>query len=369
MTGGLFYYNIGYYHRTLKRRLPMNILNDKREKFERIIKKAARIAILGSHQDPDWYAIAMIMLKIVNFYGKFADVFSSGVPGRRQNTAIINTFQLNFLPITQFVARRKDYDCVILVDSHSLEDERFGIKIDGRPDVIVDHHEHPADIVEDENSVYIFQQSGACASLGASMLFECGIQLARNDANDQDLATLCLVGVLADTYNLTSLYVTDLDREMFAAMGKYADQKKINEVFLSSYEKEYFDFLHLATNPASRKQSGTTLITCLGYILPSVENYEHYMVDIADMFIKTEAVQLVLVWAIVGNKLIIKIRNTNLRKKLQDEIIDRHFPKEGGSKHNSSGGITHDLRQGGETPDKDSLVKAWNENLEKRYLR
>lgn len=347
----------------------MNLLNGKREKFESIIKKATRIAILGSHQDPDWYAIAMVMLKIISFYGKFADIFGSGTPGRRQNTAIINTFQLNFLPIQQFAARRKDYDCIILVDSHSLEDDRFGVKIGGRPDIIIDHHDHPADIIEDENSVYIFQQSGACTSLGASMLFECGVQLARNEASDQNLATLCLVGILADTYNLTSLYVTDLDREMFAATGKYADQKKINEVFLSSYEKEYFDFLHLATDPKNRKQSGTTLIACLGYISPSIENYEHYMVDIADMFIKTEAVQLVLVWAIVGNRLIIKIRNINLRRKLQDEIIDRHFPDEGGSKHNSSGGINHNLKQGGETDDKDSLIKSWDNNLAKRYLR
>lgn len=347
----------------------MNLLNGKRKKLEERIKNATRVAILGSHQDPDWYAIAMMMLKIVGFYGKFADVFSSGTPGRRQNTAIINTFQLNFLPIQQFAARRKEYDCVILVDSHSLDDSRFGIEIGGRPDIIIDHHERPAEITEDENSAYIFHPAGACASLGANLLFECGVPLNKNESNDQNLATLCLVGILADTYNFTSLYVTDLDREMFAAMGKFADQKKLNEVFLSSYEKEYFDFLHLATNPKNRKQSGTTLIACLGYIDPIVENYEHYMVDIADMFIKTEAVQMVLVWAIVGNRLIIKIRNINLRRKLQDEIIDKHFPGEGGSKHNSSGGINHDLAQGGETPDKESLVKAWDGNLEKRYLR
>lgn len=347
----------------------MNLLNGKREKFERIMKSAKRPAILGSHQDPDWYAEAMETQKLFNFYGKFADIFATGTPGRRQNTAIINTFQLNFLPIQQFAARRKDYDCVVLVDSNSLEDSRFGIEIGGRPNIIIDHHERPADIVEDENSFHIFQQSGACSSLGANLLFECNVPLSKTEINDQNLATLCLVGILADTYNLTSLYVTDLDREMFAAMGKFADQKKLNEVFLSSYEKEYFDFLHLATNPKNRKQSGTTLIACLGYISPSVENYEHYMVDIADMFIKTEAVQMVLVWAIVGNRLVIKIRNINLRRKLQDEIIDKHFPGDGGSKHNSSGGINHDLGQGGETPDKESLVKAWDGNLEKRYLR
>lgn len=352
----------------------MNILNGKREKLEKIIKNSKRPAILGSHQDPDWYASAIQELELFGHYGKFADIFASGVPGRKQNTAIINTFQLNFLPISQFAARRKDYDCVILVDSHSLQDSRFGIQLEGRPDIIIDHHERPAEIIEDENSLYVFHPTGACASLGAKLLIECEVPLSKTEESDQNLATLSLVGILADTYSLTSLYVTDLDREMFAAMGKCADQKKINEVFLSSYEKEYFDFLHLATDPKNRKQKpgGTTLIACLGYIdpnIPNMENYEHYMVDIADMFIKTEAIQMVLVWAIVGNRLIIKIRNINLRKKLQDEIIDRHFPGEGGSKHNSSGGINYDLGPGGETPDKESLVKAWDANLERRYLR
>lgn len=347
----------------------MNLLNGKREKLERIIKGSKRPAILGSHQDPDWYAIAMQGLELFGHYGKFADIFSSGAPGRKQNIAIINTFQLNFLPINQFASRRKDYDCVVLVDSHSLQDDRFGVTIEGRPNIIIDHHEHPPEIAEDENSLYLFHPTGACASLGAKLLFECEAPLSKTEVNDQNLATLTLVGILADTYNLTSLYVTDLDREMFAAMGKYADQKKINEVFLSSYEKEYFNFLHLATDPKNREQKGTTLITCLGYIDPSVENYEHYMVDIADMFIKTEAVQMVLVWAIVGNRLVIKIRNTNLRRKLQDEIIDRHFPGGGGSKHNSSGGINYNLGPGGETDDKDSLIKAWDNNLKKRFLR
>lgn len=347
----------------------MNLLNGKRKKLERIITNSKRPAILGSHQDPDWYAIAMQGLELFRHYGKPADIFSSGVPGRKQNTAIINTFQLNFLPINQFAVRRRDYDCVVLVDSHSLQDGRFGVTLEGRPNIIIDHHEHPPNITEDENSLYLFHPTGACASLGAKILFECEVPLSKIEINGQNLATLSLVGILSDTYNLISLYVTDLDREMSAAMGRFADQKKINEIFLSSYEKEYFDFLHLATNPKNREQNGTTLIACLGYIDPNMENYEHYMVDIADMFIKTEAVQMVLVWAIVGNRLVIKIRNTNLRRKVQDEVIDKHFPGEGGSKHNSSGGINHDLRQGGETLDKDSLVKAWNENLKRRYLR
>lgn len=345
------------------------------EKIAALIKGVAkRVLILVSHVDPDSLGSAKQMSSIVEFLGKSADIYYGGQPGHPQNQMIMGLFELNrtFKPVVQLTEqKRSEYDLVILLDSPTLDDDRFGIKMGGlKAGIIIDHHEPPKDPpLEGEASCYWQESCGACCTLVAKLLFELGVSLKDVD----DAASLGLIGILADTSSLTSSHTTKLDYRMVGALGQHVDQQSINEVFFSTLDKKFLSLLHTACDEANCTVSASTFIVCLNEIAPEMEDY---MPRIADMFIKLRGIHTVYVWAIVKDpdgktRFTMKVRNSDreLAPRLDQRLKGLFGDNYGGAKDGASGAVSKDLGFHGRTKERDALIQIYKVPLNEELLR
>jgi|GEM_PF-1612080 nanoRNase/pAp phosphatase (c-di-AMP/oligoRNAs hydrolase) len=344
------------------------------EKLTKVIQNfSGRPAILSSHYDPDSISSAVMMERVLQHFEKPADLFFAGNPGRPQNHTVINLFELNrkLMPIEHFTERGRPEDPVILVDTPGVHDDRFGAKIPCQPTIIIDHHEKPKDSPEENgHNWFWFQNCGACASLIAMILFELKAVFANPI---DDLATLGYIGISSDTKGGTSLGTTQLDCDMKAALRKFADQQRINEIFSSTLDRKGLDVFHAATNPNNYVISGNTLIAGLGEISPEHASYMAMVID--DLLIRIKGIATAYVWAIVpkkttGRRLLINARNSDPAISLND-LLKRLFGDAGGAKYSNRygvGGVDLDLGMWGESQKGDALLALVQDIIHAKLL-
>ncbi|MEK7211747.1 MAG: hypothetical protein AAB731_03875 [Patescibacteria group bacterium] len=341
----------------------MELTAERLAKFKRLIQNApSRVIIIRSHIDLDSLACPPLMQEILSSFGKTAELYSAGKPGHPQNQLVLSSFHLtNYQPVSLLAGKRLDDEFLILLDSPSFEDTRLGITIPRKPNIVVDHHERPANMEEDEDSWYWHQASGACASLAAKLMFELGIKLGTPDPT----AALGIIGIFGDTDRLISRHTTELDREMVAALGRHADQNLIHEIFFSARDTAWMEMIHRAYDPLNFKRGETALVSGLGEI-PAA--YTDYMATIADELIKQRGITTVYVWAIVDGRVEIKARTYDKQLDLNQHLKDMFGEKNGGARDRAVGAAHVDLGITDPTTDRESLVKLWKNVLEQKLL-
>lgn len=325
-----------------------------------------RICVATTHCDMDAAASAADMKEYCEGHNKFADVYSAERPKREQDKLAYELFRLNYLPIE---ALPQESPFIILVDAHTLP----GVKT--RPKIIIDHHTLSDDEIREAKStngnVWRWHQSfGACASMTASLLLEAKVseqRLAR-------IATLTVLGILSDTVQLTSLYTHDMDRQMLAQMGKYADQSIVHLVSTSTINKEFLHFLHIATAEENCKFNEEVMTVCLGEKPAGCEEFDKtYMPKIANMFLSTRGVTFVGVYGIdrEANQLILKARNSDMSRGEQwlNAHLKETFGPNAGAKHGAEGGANIDLGPIGKTSDREALLRVCRAWMDPRILR
>lgn len=336
------------------------------EKFEHVVRSAP--AIIKSpldHQDPDAYAAAMGMKAIFEFFDKSVELYAAGQPGRKQNEVILNHFKLSFAPIDLFVAGRRENDFIALVDAHSLQNPRYGIKIEGKPNIIIDHHKKNsgrAELVEDEKNYYILEEVASASTLVAKLLFTLKVPLTKPDM----VATLLMIGIKNDSKETNSLDMTPLDYQMLAALSEYGSQEEINKISLSKLSRSFWPALHLATVPEKNLRFGIT--TAIIYLENIPPEQWHYLEIMAERLLETDGIDTAYAWTIWEGWLVLKVRNTTSGRTINKKIITLFGEDCGGSKNNISGGVNFDLGPQGRTPKREALVESWKGLLEQELL-
>jgi nanoRNase/pAp phosphatase (c-di-AMP/oligoRNAs hydrolase) len=345
----------------------VELTKERVKKFVDLVKNAPlRVIIDLSHIDPDSLGAAALMKKICEYLGKSVDVYFAGHVGPTQNQAIINAFHLNYLlQVELYPAKRRPDDFLILVDSPSFNDSRFGIKFDRNPDIIIDHHKRPTTIgEEDEKSWYWYEPCGACATLITKLAFALEVPFAKPD----DAATLGILGIFSDTSNLTSGRTTPFDSHTVADLSDFADQKRISQISQETMDERSISILHKATDDANLKREGTTFVCSLGEIIPELEIY---MVKVAETLIRTRGIATVYVWAIIGRHLKVKVRNTIDMGEIQlDQKLKQLFGQEnaGAAEDSAMGAADIDLGPLAESPDRQGLVQTARAFVERKLL-
>lgn len=322
---------------------------EKKIKLLKILKKpelaSHRAHVVSSHYDPDSIACIMMMKVFLESFVKCAEIYLPGRPDNFvQNAEIVNQFGLGDL-ISQinedFIKKIQPGDLIVFVDTPAFNDSRFGKVAMPRPHIVIDHHTRPAEMLEQgEEEWYWYDSCGACVSMIAKLLLDLDVFKNIEEKNLRKIATLGVLGILGDAKKLTSRYTKTLDYEMSAFLRKYADQEKIYQVSFSEYKETFLDSLGVASDRWERKG---TLILFRADGLDSSLWAEGNMPKIAELLMKFEEVQTVYVWALMGNKILVKARNSNKDLNLDSELKRFFGEKNGGAKDNSSGAAFVDL--------------------------
>lgn len=342
------------------------MINIHPEKFETTARAApALIKVPLSHPDPDSFASAMGIKEIFEHFGKSVEIYMAGQPGRKQNEVIINHFKLNFIPIEQFIARKRDNDFIVLVDEHNLQNNRYGVKIEGEPNIIIDHHKKNGtrpELQQKEGTYFLLEEVGSASTLIANLLFALKIPLSKPSA----IATLLMIGIKNDTKDTNSLDTTTLDYQMLATLSEYANQEDINKISLSKLSRSFWRELHLSTEPEKNLRFGVS--TAIIYMENIPPDQWHYLEIMAERLLETDGIDTAYAWTIHKKWLILKVRNTTSGRTINKKIINLFGEDCGGSKNNVSGGVNFDLGTLGKTPDRNSLVNSWKGLLEQELL-
>ena len=336
MTGCLLYYKVIYRLSTLTRRMTVN-LNGRLEKFKKLLHEAPpRISIILSHLDPDSMGAGGNMQEICDSFGKSADIYVAGKPDRKMNEAIINQFHLNFIPVERFVPKGEGKDFIVLLDTPTLNDARLKNLPPVKFNIVIDHHTRPTNLpAEDDTSWYWYESCGAACSLTTYLIKELGVEIDKDKVNNT--ANLAIIGILADTKKFTSLSATQFDREMFCFLGNYVNQKRINEIFFSTLDVEFWDIIHMASDKERRRFGIKTSIT---YVEELQFEFRHYLETIADMLITTGGIYTAWIWSYVDGRIVGNVRNIDSELTLDRKIKEVAGEDGGGSKDNSMGAFS-----------------------------
>ncbi|MBU4421751.1 hypothetical protein L6259_02985 [Candidatus Parcubacteria bacterium] len=305
------------------------------EKFQRVMTEATEeIAIILSHLDPDSIACAKIFADICKHFEKKSRIYYAGGLHLPQNKIVWNKFGLaeDFIKLEKFTPEKHNKVSVVLLDSSSIKDPRLQ-NLELRPIIIVDHHLNTDNLQETEAEWYQLSVCGAAITLIVQIYLSLGLDFSAND----DLATLAVLGILTDTgmMKLVSKYATDLDREAFTYLMRFADDARIREIFSSVKDKKYLAFLNKATTNTETRED--TLITNIGFIDADDEVYAALL---AEELCSIQGISTVVVWALDNkNRLYIKIRSVDDKIEMEQFITKRFGEGTGGGRTGAGAAI------------------------------
>lgn len=336
-------------------------------KLEGLFRSAPQITVIGTHFDADLAASMAGIEKIGQHHGKIVELRSNAEPRREQDKLIAKLFRLHrFLPIEEGAA----YPFTVLVDSPSFNNKLYSVRLDTKPNVIIDHHdmtdEEEKEIPkEDETSWYWHDSYGACASMVGKLLLDFSVPFKTPTDNT---ATLILLGIFSDTANLTSLYTRNLDRRIVASLGEYATQETVHLVSSSTISPKFIRVLNIATAEGNCFIGKKTMFVWLGEKPKGDDEFtDASMPKIANMFLNTTGISEVYVAAIDddNNQLIVKARNSNTSKgeKWFNQHLKELFGDNAGAKHGAEGGANIDLGPVGRTRNRSALADSWKDYL------
>ncbi|HBM45497.1 MAG: TrkA-N domain protein [Parcubacteria group bacterium GW2011_GWF2_38_76] len=309
-------------------------------------KIACRVRIITSHWDPDSIACVVLMQSLLRFFGfKSVEVYIPGKPDNFvQNAEIVNHFGLRNV-ISQlkedFTNNLLSDDLLIFVDTPNPNDSRFPNSSMIRPHIVIDHHARPGEMVErNENEWYLYYSCGACVSILTALMIELDVFKSMNDRELRNIATLATLGILADTRKLTTRHTKPIDCEMLAFLSKYSDQETIEQISSSNYSEAFLDALGIQRNRWERKGN---ILLFRAESSDSIQGAEDNMIRITELLMGLREVKTLYVWALQGDKIFIKARNSDKSIDLNSELKRIFGDKNGGAKDKSSGGALLDV--------------------------
>jgi nanoRNase/pAp phosphatase (c-di-AMP/oligoRNAs hydrolase) len=273
------------------------------QQYQRYFSDADRVLIL-LHNDPDPDAMASgLALRNVLRRTKTTAIIGAiqGVT-RPENQRMVNLLDIHVEPVT--AATLKDYDRLAMVD---VQPHYFGGLID-RVDLVIDHHP------EQPGYTAVFKDIRADYGSTSTILTE---HLRAVDVNiSERTATAMLYAIKSDTL-FFNRQTNRVDIEAFSYLYPLADAALIRKMEGAEITLERLDYVMKA------HQAGTLVdqVFC-GFL--GVTPREDFIPYVADFFLQLEDVKWTVVAGIVGDTLVVSVRNLGYSKNA-GEFARRFF--------------------------------------------
>ncbi|HRY62263.1 MAG TPA: DHH family phosphoesterase [Candidatus Paceibacterota bacterium] len=332
-----------------------DLCEDRLKKFETLLRDPKNVGrrayVVSSHYDPDSIACVMMTATLLRSFGFIVEICLPGKPDNyRQNIKIVEKYHLErdiTLLDEAMIKKINPEDLVVFVDTPSVNDARFPAGT-LHPNIVIDHHTRPAEMVEKDEEWFWYASCGACASMVTKLMIMLGVFKDIKDKELKIIATLGVLGILGDAKKLTSRHTTSFDYDMVAFLRRYADQEAINDVSFSEYDESFLDALGISRDRWERR--GTVLLFRVDE--PHLRgSSEDNILKAAEFLMRIGEVQTLFAWMIQRDKIIIKARNYDKSISLDSELKRMFGQKNGGAKDNSSGAAFVDLSFFSNPPD------------------
>src|SRR5215510_5859678 len=271
--------------------------------YQRYLADAERLLIL-LHNDPDPDALASGLAVRNVLHRTKATAIIGAIQGvtRPENLRMVNLLDIHVEPVTPDSLR--EYDRVAMVD---VQPHYFGGLID-RVDLVIDHHP------EQPGYSAVFKDIRANYGSTCTILTE---HLRAVDGNiSERTATAMLYAIKSDTL-FFSRQTNRVDLEAFSYLYPLADAALIRKMEGAEITQERLDYVL----KAHRGGSLSDQVFC-AFLGPSPR--EDFIPYVADFFLQVEDVKWTIVAGIVGESLVVSVRNLGYTKNA-GEFVRRFF--------------------------------------------
>jgi nanoRNase/pAp phosphatase (c-di-AMP/oligoRNAs hydrolase) len=306
------------------------------------------VLILVTQMDPDAIGSAIALKTLLSQYGsQLSTIYYAGEVSHPQNQTLMNLLNLErvFGPIENLIEGLGDAGIpegtpVALVDSSMIKDARLGAfagKID--PIIVIDHHRSelmPADgkfiWIEDGVGSASTMMVELCELLASERFGDGDQQMLGDHSFFKDfpqVAQALAMGIYTDTHSL--LAANERDRAAWGILMKYVKHNELKPFIDYPLSAQHFE--NLAYVLKNQRRDGAVMVASCGYMdLKDGDDLSTF----ADYLLRQNGVTEVYVWGIVGDKVRVSARSTNVSKPLDSHL--RHiFGKFSGAKVSQDG--------------------------------
>jgi nanoRNase/pAp phosphatase (c-di-AMP/oligoRNAs hydrolase) len=271
--------------------------------YQRYFSDADRVLILlHNDPDPDAMASGLALRNILRRTKTTAIIGAIQGVTRPENLRMVNLLDLHVEPVTP--AALREYDRVAMVD---VQPHYFGGLVD-RVDLVIDHHP------EQPGYTAVFKDIRADYGSTCTILTE---HLRAVDVNiSERTATAMLYAIKSDTL-FFSRQTNRVDLEAFSYLYPLADAALIRKMEGAEITLERLDYVL----KAHRGGMLTDQVFC-AFLGPSPR--EDFIPYVADFFLQVEDVKWTIVAGIVGDSLVVSVRNLGYSKNA-GEFVRRFF--------------------------------------------
>src|SRR3989475_5328513 len=273
------------------------------QQYQRYFSDAERVLImLHNDPDPDAMASGLALRNILRRTRTTAIIGALQGVTRPENLRMVNLLDIHVEPVT--IESLKEYDRLAMVD---VQPHYFGDAID-RIDLVIDHHP------EQPGYTAVFKDIRPDYGSTSTILTE---HLRAVDVNiSERTATAMLYAIKSDTlfFNRSTNRV---DLEAFSYLYPLADAAMIRKMEGAEITLERLDYVMKAY------RGGTMADQVFAAFLGSLPR-EDFIPYVADFFLQVEDVKWTIVAGVVGDSLVVSVRNLGYTKNA-GEFVRRYF--------------------------------------------
>jgi nanoRNase/pAp phosphatase (c-di-AMP/oligoRNAs hydrolase) len=273
------------------------------QQYQRYFSDADRVLIMLHHDpDPDAMASGLALRNILRRTKTTAIIGAIQGVTRPENLRMVNLLDIHVEPIT--LEALKEYDRIAMVD---VQPHYFGGLID-RVDLVIDHHP------EQPGYTAVFKDIRPDYGSTSTILTE---HLRAVDVNiSERTATAMLYAIKSDTlfFNRSTNRV---DLDAFSYLYPLADAALIRKMEGAEITLERLDYVMKA------HQGGTLSEQVFSAFLGPTPR-EDFIPYVADFFLQLEDVKWTVIAGIVGDTLVVSVRNLGYTKNA-GEFVRRFF--------------------------------------------
>lgn len=282
--------------------------------------------IVITQVDPDALGCAFSIQYLLNLWGhNEIDIVYAGKFAHPQNRSLANIYNL-----LEKMKKVKDFEFknqkIVLVDSSKCTDIRIPWMNAENVICAIDHH-RGCDVDNDGAYILIDDSVGACSTLFIELM------LFYNSMPTEDshiyLRTLLALGIYTDTKGLVSAHRRD--REAYQILAQTISSETLNKLIDYPLPESHYSNLQYALAHMDRKHS--QIIASVGMLK---EEDGDDLSTISDYLIRMNGISLVIVWALIGDKVRISARNRSLSEPLHG-FLQEKFGAQSGAKLSPSG--------------------------------
>lgn len=321
-------------------------------RFKRIISETTRMAIvLQNNPDPDAIASGLTLKRIVEHFGKKAEIIYGDEIGHEENKALVNLLGIKLLNILEVDLR--DFSHIALVDT-AIPGENNPLPTNVVPDIVIDHH--PVDMRKVKAKyIDIRPDVGATSTILTEYLVRFKIDIT------EELATVLLYGIKTDTQDFMR-GATPEDLKAVVMLYPKANHEILAKIETPAMSAETLDVLAEAIR--NRRIEGSVLLSNVGFI-----RNRDTLPQAADYLLNLEGISTVVVYGLAKDVIHVSGRNKDIRINL-GEVMERAFGEIGeAGGHARAAAAKIPLGLFGSVTDKDTLLKLANEAIIDRFLK